>query len=210
MSMHYNGRCALRVLCFLAFVFSAGFATAQTLPQEYSTLIRADQNAGPLDAGLLGDRIDFDTGHVEFVATDVSLPGNSALPVAVGRRYVVETNPSGVVPERDFGDWDLEVPHIEGIVATSVGWTVPGANPNARCSAFAGAPDASVTTPSPDDPATAITTTPYKEIIEAANRHGCDVIFMASHGRRGLEGLLVGSETQKVLTHCAIPVLVYR
>ncbi|WER44654.1 universal stress protein [Cupriavidus sp. WKF15] len=57
---------------------------------------------------------------------------------------------------------------------------------------------------------TAITTTPYKEIIEAAKRHGCDVIFMASHGRRGLEGLLVGSETQKVLTHCAIPVLVYR
>jgi nucleotide-binding universal stress UspA family protein len=56
----------------------------------------------------------------------------------------------------------------------------------------------------------ATTPTPYKEIIEAANRHGCDVIFMASHGRRGLAGLLVGSETQKVLTHCTIPVLVYR
>lgn len=181
MSMHYNGRCALRVLCFLAFVFSAGFATAQTLPQEYSTLIRADQNAGPLDAGLLGDRIDFDTGHVEFVATDVSLPGNSALPVAVGRRYVVETNPSGVVPERDFGDWDLEVPHIEGIVATSVGWTVPGANPNARCSAFAGAPDASVTTPSPDDPATAITTTIPWEQYSTGYR-----LAVPGYGRREL------------------------
>ncbi|AGW93031.1 MULTISPECIES: universal stress protein [Cupriavidus] len=54
------------------------------------------------------------------------------------------------------------------------------------------------------------TSVPYKGIIEAADRHGCDVIFMASHGRRGLEGLLVGSETQKVLTHCRIPVLVYR
>ncbi|KAI3604932.1 Universal stress protein family (plasmid) [Cupriavidus necator H850] len=52
--------------------------------------------------------------------------------------------------------------------------------------------------------------TPYKDIVEAAIRHGCDVIFMASHGRRGLAGLLVGSETQKVLTHCTIPVLVYR
>ncbi|GLC97830.1 universal stress protein UspA [Cupriavidus sp. TA19] len=51
---------------------------------------------------------------------------------------------------------------------------------------------------------------PYKGIIDAAAKHGCDVIFMASHGRRGLEGLLVGSETQKVLTHCRIPVLVYR
>ncbi|MGY2492227.1 universal stress protein [Cupriavidus sp. CP313] len=57
---------------------------------------------------------------------------------------------------------------------------------------------------------TAAATAPYKEIIEAANRHGCDVIFMASHESRGLVGLLVGSETQKVLTHCTIAVLVYR
>ncbi|MEC3765618.1 MULTISPECIES: universal stress protein [Cupriavidus] len=53
-------------------------------------------------------------------------------------------------------------------------------------------------------------TVPYKGIIDAAARHECDVIFMASHGRRGLDALLVGSETQKVLTHCRVPVLVYR
>ena len=47
-------------------------------------------------------------------------------------------------------------------------------------------------------------------IIEAATRHGCDLIFMASHGRRGLSGLLLGSETQRVLTHTSLPVLVYR
>lgn len=51
---------------------------------------------------------------------------------------------------------------------------------------------------------------PYLGIIDAAERHGCDVIFMASHGRRGLSGLLLGSETQKVLTHTSIPVVVYR
>ncbi len=51
---------------------------------------------------------------------------------------------------------------------------------------------------------------PYEAVIEAASRHGCDVIFMASHGRRGLSAVLLGSETQKVLTHSAIPVLVYR
>ncbi|WP_456281497.1 universal stress protein [Cupriavidus sp. JZ107] len=51
---------------------------------------------------------------------------------------------------------------------------------------------------------------PYLGIIDAAERHGCDVIFMASHGRRGLSGLLLGSETQKVLTHTDIPVIVYR
>ncbi len=51
---------------------------------------------------------------------------------------------------------------------------------------------------------------PYQAIIDAAAANGCDLIFMASHGRRGLSGLLLGSETQKVLTHSKIPVLVYR
>ncbi len=51
---------------------------------------------------------------------------------------------------------------------------------------------------------------PYQAIIDAAASAGCDLIFMASHGRRGLSGLLLGSETQKVLTHSTIPVLVYR
>lgn len=51
---------------------------------------------------------------------------------------------------------------------------------------------------------------PYEAIINAANEAGCDLIFMASHGRRGISGLLLGSETQKVLTHSKIPVLVCR
>jgi nucleotide-binding universal stress UspA family protein len=51
---------------------------------------------------------------------------------------------------------------------------------------------------------------PWEAIIEGAEKAGCDLIFMASHGRRGLGGLLLGSETQKVLTHSKIPVLVYR
>lgn len=51
---------------------------------------------------------------------------------------------------------------------------------------------------------------PYKVIIEQAEKSKCDVIVMASHGRRGLDALLLGSETQKVLTHSKIPVLVCR
>jgi nucleotide-binding universal stress UspA family protein len=51
---------------------------------------------------------------------------------------------------------------------------------------------------------------PYEAIIDAAKSKGCDVIFMASHGRRGLSAVLLGSETQKVLTHSTIPVMVYR
>jgi nucleotide-binding universal stress UspA family protein len=51
---------------------------------------------------------------------------------------------------------------------------------------------------------------PYRAIIDAANTNACDLIAMASHGRRGLSAVVLGSETVKVLTHSNIPVLVYR
>lgn len=51
---------------------------------------------------------------------------------------------------------------------------------------------------------------PYEEIIHAAKEFDCDVIFMASHGRKGLNKLFLGSETQRVLTHSTLPVLVFR
>ncbi|WP_417070454.1 universal stress protein [Niveibacterium terrae] len=57
---------------------------------------------------------------------------------------------------------------------------------------------------------TQVSDLPYEAIIEAAKKHSCDLIFMASHGRRGVAGFLLGSETQKVLTHSTVPVLVFR
>lgn len=51
---------------------------------------------------------------------------------------------------------------------------------------------------------------PYKAIIETAKAKGCDLIAMASHGRKGVSAIVLGSETVKVLTHSTIPVLVYR
>ncbi|MET0352224.1 MAG: universal stress protein, partial [Rhizobacter sp.] len=51
---------------------------------------------------------------------------------------------------------------------------------------------------------------PWEAIIEHAEQKACDLIVMASHGRRGVTALLLGSETQKVLTHTKIPVLVVR
>lgn len=51
---------------------------------------------------------------------------------------------------------------------------------------------------------------PFEAIIKTADKMGCDLIVMASHGRRGMRGLLLGSETYKVLTHTKLPVLVYR
>ena len=51
---------------------------------------------------------------------------------------------------------------------------------------------------------------PWEAILDHAKSQGCDLIVMASHGRRGLTALLLGSETQKVLTHSPIPVLVVK
>ena len=51
---------------------------------------------------------------------------------------------------------------------------------------------------------------PWEGIVQTANDKSCDLIVMASHGRRGVSALLLGSETQKVLTHSTVPVLVVR
>ena len=51
---------------------------------------------------------------------------------------------------------------------------------------------------------------PYQAIIDTATSKSCDLIVMASHGRHGVSAIILGSETVKVLTHCKIPVLVYR
>lgn len=51
---------------------------------------------------------------------------------------------------------------------------------------------------------------PYKAIIQQAKDSGCDLICMASHGRKGIAEFLIGSETQRVLAHSDIPVLVHR
>ena len=51
---------------------------------------------------------------------------------------------------------------------------------------------------------------PWEAILDAAKQKGCDVIVMASHGRRGMAALLIGSETSRVLTHSPLPVLVVK
>jgi len=51
---------------------------------------------------------------------------------------------------------------------------------------------------------------PWEAMLDHAKAQGCDLIVMASHGRRGVSAMLLGSETQKVLTHSTVPVLVVR
>jgi nucleotide-binding universal stress UspA family protein len=51
---------------------------------------------------------------------------------------------------------------------------------------------------------------PWEAIVDHAKTQGCDLIVMASHGRRGVSALLLGSETTRVLVHCDLPVLVVK
>lgn len=60
------------------------------------------------------------------------------------------------------------------------------------------------------DSVCSVTAAPYDGIVEAARRKKCDVIFMASHGRGGIAGLLLGSVAHKVLVKSKLPVLIYR
>ena len=62
----------------------------------------------------------------------------------------------------------------------------------------------------PCETVVAQSTKPNEEIVRIADEHDCDCIFMASHGRKGLNKLFIGSETQKVLATAHVPVLVYR
>jgi nucleotide-binding universal stress UspA family protein len=62
----------------------------------------------------------------------------------------------------------------------------------------------------PFEPLVTRTVATYEGILDAARKRKCDVIFMASHGRRGFKGFVLGSVTHQVLTHSRIPVLVYR
>lgn len=115
---------------------------AQTVGSNYfeqGKLIRAGEVVGTLGADLFGDKVNLYTGTLEFIQTDVSLPGNNALPVSVGRRLA--TGGEGLSDRTDaaFGDWELEIPHLHGVFAQSTGWqTVNGGD--SRCTGFSAAP----------------------------------------------------------------------
>lgn len=126
-------------LMALAASLAAGSSLAQdaSVYQEQKGLIRAPRTVAPLGAQLFGDKISYYTGALEFVQTDVSLPGNNALPVSMGRRIVTGTYPKD---GRPFGRWEMEVPHLYGVFSSSKGWTTGlGTTPTLRCTNF-GAP----------------------------------------------------------------------
>ncbi|TAK55382.1 MAG: RHS repeat protein, partial [Gammaproteobacteria bacterium] len=128
--------CAL--LATLVLSAPAGAEDQHRVADEYARQVTAAQTIEALGPELFGERTDHFSGRTEFIATDVSLPGNDALPVRIGRRFVAEDR-GGVSFVRAFGDWDLELPHLHGIFArtagsTNSGWLSSMPVPTQRCS----------------------------------------------------------------------------
>jgi hypothetical protein len=76
------------------------------------------EHGGKGGRGLFGESVNLYNGKLEFAHTDVSLPGNDALPVAVGRRISAGENP---MEGKAFGRWELDIPHISGLFPSSTG-----------------------------------------------------------------------------------------
>lgn len=111
-----------------------------TVPAEYGKLIRAPQALGVLGPDLFGDKVNIYNGALEFIQNDLSIPGNSSLPVAVGRRTTVGVE--GNHGTGLFKNWDLEIPRIYGSFSELYGWKSVDASGQAsslRCTNF-GAP----------------------------------------------------------------------
>lgn len=115
-------------------VLASGNLRAQstTADQEVSQAIKAPNALVKIGTDLFGDKVNLFTGSLEFVQTDVSLPGNNRLPVSIGRRIVTGTTKAR---GRPFGTWDLDIPHLHGVFSKKDGW-VTDLRRNNRCSNF--------------------------------------------------------------------------
>lgn len=128
-----------RAVHWMVAVFSCVFTLAAygqvAVGDNFNQLIKPHTEIAALGPDLFGDKVAMYTGTTEFAVTDVSIPGNNNLSVAIGRRFVVQerSKSTGLYPGI-FGDWDLDIPHLHGVFAAASGWQVSTANqPNARC-----------------------------------------------------------------------------
>ena len=116
-------------------------ARAQTVEADAIKLIRAPAAITVLGNDLFGDQTNLYSGGLEFVQSDVTLPGNNRLPVQVARRLTA--GGMGNLGHGLFAHWDLDIPSIGGTFSSLHGWRSADAaglpNTTARCSNF-GAP----------------------------------------------------------------------
>lgn len=104
-------------------------------PQKHAIHVRA------LGPDLFGEEVSASTGGISFSQTDLALPGNDGLSVAVTRRLEVDGNKTPSSPGDEnlwrgyaFGEWELDLPYLSATYAQAQGWVVDTSAPNARCS----------------------------------------------------------------------------
>ncbi len=160
-----------------------------------------------------------------LIPTDGSPLSRKAIEEAVSLAKALGGRVTGitVIPEFDTPD-----AHRDFIRAYGQGWTMPGTLPEGpppppatadeheqraqgMAAHYLGAIETAANSQDvPYEGVYRIHGHPYEAIIETARNRGCDLIAMASHGWRGVKGIVLGSETHKVITHGTLPVLVLR
>lgn len=129
------------VLVSIAGFSAASYAQDTTTFKEQYKAIKAPDAVASIGNDLFGDNVNLYNGALEFIQTDVSLPGNNALPVAIGRRLVTGRH---LFDDRAFGRWELEMPRMHGTFAKGSlaleGWKSRDGK-GARCSNFGAPPE---------------------------------------------------------------------
>ena len=92
--------------------------------EDYTRDLRAAQETTPLTSAMFGDQVGLYSGGTQFDVTDINLPGNGGLPVRLGRHFLVQKAGQQMGSLGGFGEWDLEVPYIDGHFAAENGWEV--------------------------------------------------------------------------------------
>lgn len=114
---------------------------------EYDKRLRASEQLASLDSELFGDQVSLYTGQTVFRHVDIDIPGNSALPVQLSRRYTIsplvanQTSDARGGPGNPYGglaNWDIEVPHIYGTFDSIYKWNIPvgATTQKPRCSQY--------------------------------------------------------------------------
>jgi RHS repeat-associated protein len=145
------------------FVKTLVFSAAMLLPigaalaskgvwEEHEKLIKSAETVGTVGPDLFGEEINFQRGGFSLRVTDVSLPGNNALPVAFSRTFVTKTAGGAMkgtttqpnVRDGALGDWEIDLPYIGGVFPQQTGWVYGNGLSSARCSAGIHGPDVRV------------------------------------------------------------------
>jgi YD repeat-containing protein len=128
--------------CLFGLLCIAGNASAIEASDEYASRPPAGEVVQSLGDGLFGDVTSYYSGATTFAVTDVRLPGNSTLPVAIGRTHTVGSRGGRFGEQYDgphgagaFGEWDIDLPSLRGVFSMLHRWQVVGDAPDARCSA---------------------------------------------------------------------------